>query len=71
MTDHAILDLKCQYCGERCFLPLLETWLHGSGSLQAAAAFISRKVNMVATCKQGQKAERALIGYSYDNLTRA
>ncbi len=61
-----IIDLRCQYCGSRCFLPVFETWLHGPASLLAAGAFISRRVGLVATCKRGRAVERDLMGVEYD-----
>ena len=63
--EQGIIDLKCQYCHKRCFLPIFETWLHGSATLEAAAAFISRNVGLVATCKRGRSVERDLMGVEF------
>jgi len=65
-VEQGIIDLKCQYCHKRCFLPIFETWLHGSATLLAAAAFISRNVDLVATCQRGKSVERDLMGVEFD-----
>lgn len=66
--DHSLIDLKCQYCKERCFLPVFETWLHAPATLEAAAAFISRNVGLVATCNRGRSVERDLMGVEFETM---
>jgi hypothetical protein len=59
--DRGVIDLECQYCRERCFLPLLELWLAGRITMLAAMAYVSRGVNMVATCEAGRAMEKSLF----------
>jgi hypothetical protein len=64
--DRAIIDTRCRFCGERCFVPLTI-----QVPVEIGLAFIRRKVNMLATCSGGQKFDKDLIGYCFDDIVEA
>ena len=52
----------CKFCGRRCFLFFPdETPKH---ILEA----YGRTTTIIATCAEGQKFEKAIIGYCYDDI---
>lgn len=57
------IDATCQFCGGRCFVPLLQNVPE-----HIARAFLDRGVTMLATCGDGQALDKALIGYCYDDI---
>lgn len=58
-----IIDTVCQFCQQQCFVPLTT-----QAPPEMALPFIIRKVNMMATCRQGQKFDKGLIGYCFDDI---
>lgn len=66
MKPSPLIDIKCQFCGKQCFLPLIK--LAPANIIEACA---TRRVNALATCEQGQAMDRSALGYCYDDIVAA
>lgn len=56
----------CKYCGQRCFTHFpTET---PQKILDAYNETYNRSIDIIATCKQGQAAEKEKCGYCYDDI---
>ena len=64
--DIGLIDTDCRYCNERCFVPIT---IQARGDI--ILAFANRKVNMTPTCDEGQRTDKALIGFCYGDIIKA
>lgn len=62
-NDLAIIDTRCTFCQQRCFVPLTT-----QAPLNIQRAYLDRGVNIIATCPSGQKLEKDLLGYCWTDI---
>lgn len=59
------VDVTCQFCGDKCFIPVSTLWWQNKAPMEMVKAYFSRGVDCAATCQEGAKMEQALLGYCY------